>query len=158
MTPSRLTSGARQFLRRFSRACVAAYFFSVTLRHPVATLASLVLLVAALGVFAERVELDASADSLVLENDADLAYYRAIRARYGSDDLLVMTYRPHAGLFDERTLAGLQSLRDELAQVERIASVISLLDVPLLEGRSFSDLQGGAPTLLAPRSTSPAPR
>lgn len=134
-----------------ARQAVATGYFAATLRHPVATLAAVGVLVAALGVFVERVELDASADSLVLERDADLAYYRGIRARYGSDDFVVVTYRPAGALFDRATLARIQSLRDELAGLERIASVTTLLDVPLLDGRTFADLQGGASTLLAPQ-------
>jgi hypothetical protein len=134
-----------------ARQAVATGYFAATLRHPVATLAAIGLLVAALGVFVERVELDASADSLVLERDADLAYYRDIRARYGSDDFVVVTYRPEGALFDEATLARIKSLRDDLAGLERIASVTTLLDVPLLDGRTFADLQAGAPTLLAPQ-------
>ena len=35
-------------------------------------------------IFVPRVHLDASGDSLLLENDEDLRYYRSIRARYGS--------------------------------------------------------------------------
>ena len=40
--------------------------------------------------------LDASADSLVLEHDEALHYYRSIRARYGSDYYLIATYTPVA--------------------------------------------------------------
>ena len=39
-------------------------------------------------------ELDASSDSLLLENDEDLRYYRNIKARYGDDEFLVVTISP----------------------------------------------------------------
>jgi predicted RND superfamily exporter protein len=122
-------------------------FFAATLHHPRWTLAALALLVVALGAFAGRVELDASADSLVLEQDADLAYYRSMRARYGGDDFLIVTYRPRGALFEKPALDRLAALRDELARLARVSAVTSLLDVPLLEGQSFADARQDARTL-----------
>ena len=77
--------------------------------------------------------LSASADSLVLENDQALHYYRAIKARYGSDDFLIVTYTPNRELFDETVLADLQKLRDGLGALQGVGSVISILDVPLID-------------------------
>jgi predicted RND superfamily exporter protein len=68
----------------------------------------------------------------VLEGDQDLRYYRSVRARYGSDDFLIITYTPKQGLFTPASLAHLRKLRDSLLSLERIESVISILDVPLI--------------------------
>ncbi|MDH5354436.1 MAG: transporter, partial [Gammaproteobacteria bacterium] len=74
------------------------------LRQPVIAL----MLTAALAAFfishITEFELDASADSLILENDAALKYYRGVRERYGSDDFLIVTYSPKGPLFGEATL------------------------------------------------------
>ena len=78
-------------------------------------------------------QLDASADSLILENDQSLQYYRSVRSRYGSDDSLYVTYSPEGDLFDEAVLADLKTLRDKLAALENIKAVTSMLDVPLIE-------------------------
>ncbi|MGR9093150.1 MAG: efflux RND transporter permease subunit, partial [Gammaproteobacteria bacterium] len=83
--------------------------------------------------FGQRFRLDVSAESLVLENDADLEYYREITKRYGSDDYLIVTYTPAGDLFAPSSLATLRALRDELDSLERVSSVVSLLDVPLLQ-------------------------
>ena len=64
------------------------------LSHPKITLLCVTLVIAFFACYAPKFKLDASADSLVLENDAALEYYRAIRARYGSDDSLILTYTP----------------------------------------------------------------
>ena len=85
------------------------------------------------GYFAQDFRLDVSAESLVLENDADLDYYRSTTSRYGSDDYLIVTYSPESNLFSSHSLNQLRALRDELKQIERVQSVISLLDVPLLQ-------------------------
>lgn len=99
-----------------------------------------------IGIFAfhlPQFKLDASGDSLVLENDADLRYYRRIAERYGTNDVLVLTYTPRADLFAETTLADLKKLRDELRRLEEVESVTTILDVPLLYTTdvSLSDVQ-----------------
>jgi len=104
----------------------------VVLRRPVATLIAVTAITLSLGWYAQYFSLDASADSLILEQDADLDYYRYVRARYGSDDFLIVTYTPQAELFAEETLADIASMRDELASLANIASVTTILDVPLV--------------------------
>jgi predicted RND superfamily exporter protein len=70
-------------------AALLSLYNRIVLGHPVACLLSVLLLVLGIGWFARDFRLDASADSLVLENDADLRYYREVRQRYVSDDFLV---------------------------------------------------------------------
>jgi uncharacterized protein len=108
-------------------------YYRLVLRHPLWAIAVVTLLLAAAVHQAQHFKLDASADSLVLEGDQDLAYYREVRARYGSDDFLIVTYAPQADLFADDTLAHLQRLRDELQALPRVVSVTSILDVPLLD-------------------------
>lgn len=122
------------------------------LGHPLATLIVVTLLVAALGVFAPRMELNASADSLMLEDDEDLDYNRTLRARYGSDDFLIVTYSPAADLFSEAVLERLGRLRDELRAVEGVSSVTTILDVPLLQSPpiDLDDLPDGVRLLSDP--------
>ncbi|MEN8177854.1 MAG: MMPL family transporter [Pseudomonadota bacterium] len=101
--------------------------------RPRLTLLVIALITGFFACFASDFRLDASADSLVLENDRALQYYRSIKARYGSDDFLVITYTPKEDLFSEQVLTDLRELRDELAAMSRITSVITILDVPLIQ-------------------------
>jgi predicted RND superfamily exporter protein len=110
----------------------------LVLGKPVATLLVVFLITAFFGWFVPALEIDISADSLVLENDADLRYYNAIRARYGSDDYLILTYTPQGRLFERETLDDLRKLRDSLNSIERVESVISILDVPLVQSPPMS--------------------
>ena len=91
-------------------------------------------------------KLDASAESIVLEHDEDLKYYRSTREVYGSDDFVVITYTPFEDLLSPTSLAGLKSLRDELSQLDRVKTVITILDVPLLNSPkvAISELADGA--------------
>lgn len=125
---------------------------ALVIGRPVATLVAVALSVAVLGVFAPRMELSASADSLMLEDDADLDYNRTLRARYGSDDFLVVTFSPTGDLFSETVLATLGALRDELAAVEGVSNVLSILDVPLLQSPpiDLDELPDGVNTLADP--------
>lgn len=109
------------------------FYGAVVLGRPVATLIVVMLLVASLGYFAPRMELAASADSLMLKDDRELDYNRTLRARYGSDDFLVVTYSPKVDLFSEPALESIGRLRDELRAVEGVSQVVSMLDVPLLQ-------------------------
>lgn len=103
---------------------------------------------------AQSFRLDASADSLVLEGDSDLAYYDQVTDRYGSSEFLVVTYTPDGELFADETLQTLKRLRDDLAAIEGISEVTSILDVPLIESPpiSLAQIAQGANTLLDPET------
>ena len=85
-----------------------------------------------LGFQAKDFRLDASADSLILENDQDYKYFREINKKYGTARYLLMTYKPKGELFSPETLSKLGSLRDELREIKRVSNVLTILDVPLL--------------------------
>jgi predicted RND superfamily exporter protein len=110
----------------------------LVLGKPVATLLLMFLITAFFGWFVPALKIDISADSLVLENDEALRYYYSIRARYGSDDYLILTYTPRGRLFDKKTLDDLRTLQDSLAAIERVESVISILNVPLVQSPPVS--------------------
>ena len=133
-------------------AALLKLYERVVLRHPLATLLISLVVISAVSVFAKNFRLDASADSLVLENDQDLKYYRSISARYGSDDFLVISYSPHQDLFAPETLADLRQLSESLQQIKRVGSVMSILDVPLIDSPrlSLGDLSQEVRTLETP--------
>lgn len=84
-------------------------------------------------------KLDASADSLTLEYDEDLNYFRETSKRYGSDNFLIITFSPKSGdLFDQDNLDTLSSISDQLKDISGIAATISMLDVPLLYSPKIS--------------------
>ncbi len=84
------------------------------------------------GMEVKNLAIDASAESLLLENDPDLAYFREINKKYGSDDFLLVSFTPKHGVFSEPGLATLAELRDAFKQLPRVAQVQSILDVPLV--------------------------
>ena len=121
----------------------------LVLERPRTVLAALLLVLAFFAVQAKHFALDASADALLLENDQDLKTYRASLARYRTQDLLIVTYRPQDDLFSAASLDGLAKLTQELESVESVDDVFSLLDVPLLTstGVTLGKLGSDVPTL-----------
>jgi len=112
---------------------LSALYEKLVLKHPVITILFTLIISVFFASQAKDFKLDASADSLVLENDQALKYYRSIKARYGSDDFLIITYTPEKDLFSESTLADIKQLRDKLKALDKVEKVTSLLDVPLIE-------------------------
>ncbi|MDG1192757.1 MAG: MMPL family transporter, partial [Arenicellales bacterium] len=96
--------------------------------------------------------MDASADSLLLDDDQDLKAYRELSDRYGSKNFLVVAIVPDAPLFNRVTLDQMQSLASELTEIPGVESVNSILDVPLLlqSGGSLTELAGNFRTLRDP--------
>ncbi len=76
--------------------------------------------------------LDASSDSLIVETDPDLALWREVGERYGGGDFLLVTFTPERDLLATESIATVQALRDRLAEVDGVASILSMVDVPLL--------------------------
>jgi predicted RND superfamily exporter protein len=119
------------------------------LGRPLVTLLVIAVITIACGWFAKDFGLDATTDSLTLERDEDLTYYRSIRARYEPDDFLIVTFTPSEDLFSEQVLADLKQLRDALAAIPGVDSVVSILDVPLIQSPplDLQDLGSGVRTL-----------
>ena len=76
----------------------------VVLQQPYLVLFVLFLVLAFFGLQAKNFTLDASADSLLLEDDKDLQTFRKAAGRYESRDLLLVTYEPDDELFSKVSL------------------------------------------------------
>ena len=77
-------------------------------------------------------KLDASSDSLVLETDEDLKYYREISEDYSSSDFLIVIFEPKKDLFSKEVISQVRSMVDSFTEIEGVESVLSYLDAPLL--------------------------
>ena len=101
--------------------------------HPKWTLLVVGLLILLIATGVRNFQLDASAESLVLENDQDMVNYRMVNERFGTSEFLLVAYTPKWPLFSQPSLTLLKSIRDDLAELDRVASINTILDVPLLE-------------------------
>ncbi|MDC0205336.1 MMPL family transporter [Pelagibacteraceae bacterium] len=103
------------------------------IEKPKFTLSILIVLLLSFGYFSKNFQLDASSDTLLLENDPDLKYLREVSANYGHKDYFVLTYSPNENLLSPNTITNLTNLKNELINLEWSNNVITILDVPLLK-------------------------
>jgi hypothetical protein len=124
------------------------------LRSPRASLCALALVSAVCCWGLRGFRADASGDSLVLEHDDDVRFYRAVSGRYDNSDFIVVAYQPSEGLFAKAALDRLRKVRDEIGRIPGISSVITILDVPLLRNPPgpLSDLKKNMKTLESPKA------
>ena len=110
-----------------------SYFYQKNIiEKPKAVLIILLLFLIGFGFFTKDFRLDASSDTLLLENDPDLQYLREINERYGSKEFLILTYTPDELMISEKSLNNLLSLKYKIQSLNWVHSVITLLDIPLL--------------------------
>ena len=97
-------------------------------------------------------QLDASSDTLLLDNDPDLKVYRENSRKYGSSDFLVVSFTPNQNIFSKDTIEVLTSFVNELNEIDGINNVLSFLDVPLLtyQEQSINELSENLITLKTP--------
>ena len=119
----------------------------LVLRHPWLALFLVALLVAGSATQLEKIKLDASADSLMLQGDPSLEFYRQISAEYSSEEFLLITWQPHAPLLSDESLNPLRQMADELRTLDGVSSVVTVWDVPLLESPpvTLSDISSPEP-------------
>ena len=124
-------------------------YLGLILKRPRLILGLVVLALVYLGYQITRLEVDASAETLVLEDDKDLRLSRIVNGRYETPDFLVITFSPVGDLLAEKTLETLGRLKADLLKLERVESVDSILDVPLMESppKPLKELLKDVPTL-----------
>ena len=130
----------------------AQAYDNLVLGKPKLVLAVLLTILVFFGYHAKDFKLDASADSLLLEDDVDLKIFRQINERYPSNDLLVVTFTPEKDLFSDETIESLKTLRGELKKVSSVDSVFTLLDAPLFKSSNvpLAELIKDIPSLEKP--------
>ena len=82
--------------------------YDALLLNPKLVLVVLFSILVFFGYHAKDFKLDASADTLLLEDDRDLQVFRSIQERYPTNDLLIVTYTPTENLFSDQALEPLK--------------------------------------------------
>ena len=105
---------------------------NIVLNNPKSIFIILIITLITFSYFSKEFKLDASSDTLLIEGDPDLEYLREITERYGAKDFLVLTYTPNDPITYDNTINNLLSLKYKLQSLDWVHSVITILDVPLL--------------------------
>ena len=80
---------------------VINFYDFLIIERPYLSLIAALLIISFFSLSIKDFKMDASADSLVLENDQALKYYRATNARYGTEDFVVITFKPNNGIYNK---------------------------------------------------------
>ena len=105
------------------------------IEKPKFVLSILIILLLYFSYYSKNFQLDASSDTLLLENDPDLNYLREVNKKYKSKDFLVLTYthEPSESFKSENTIKNVSLLKNSLQNLNWVDNVITVLDVPLLK-------------------------
>ena len=126
------------------------FYDYLILKRPYLSLFSALLIISFFTLSIQDFKMDASADSLVLENDQALKYFRATSARYSTEDFVVITFKPNNGIYNKESLLLLDNIsKDIKSNIPDVSNVLTILDVPLLDSPKvgFSDLSKEQRTL-----------
>lgn len=120
---------------------------ALVLRRPWLSLFLVVLLTGAMATQLHKITIDASADSLMLQGDPSLEFYRQVTKEYSAEDFLLITWQPNAPLLSPQSLQPLGEMAEALRTLDGVSSVVTILDVPLLESPpvTLSDMTSVVP-------------
>ncbi|MBD1135105.1 MMPL family transporter [Pelagibacterales bacterium SAG-MED47] len=108
------------------------FYQNTILRNPKFVFVILIISLLSFGYYSKDFRLDASSETLLIEGDPDLKYLQEITKKYGSKDFLILTYTPNNKMVSDESINNLLSLKYKIQSLNWVHSVITLLDIPLL--------------------------
>ncbi len=108
------------------------FYQNFILKNPKVLFALLIVALISFGYQSKNFRLDASSETLLIDGDPDLEYLQELNKRYGSKEFLILTYTPNEGMITDTSINNLLSLKYKIQSLEWVYSVVTLLDIPLL--------------------------
>ena len=123
--------------------------FRLIVAFPKITLALFTALALFFGYYSTKLEIDASTQTLLLDNDKDLQIWREVSKRYETPNFLVLAYTPAGDLLAPETIRKIAQMDAAFSKLNFVASVTDITNVPLLlnKGGGMSELLKHIPTL-----------
>ncbi len=110
----------------------AQFYQNTILKNSKFTFIFLLIAILTFGYHAKDFKLDASSETLLIDGDPDLKYLQDISKRYGAKEFLILTYTPKEEMVSDVSINNLLSLKYKIQSLSWVHSVITLLDIPLL--------------------------
>ena len=82
----------------------ARLYQNAVIQKPKAILTLLIFCLLFFGFYTKDFKLDASSDTLLIENDPDIKYLREVTERYGAKEFLVLTYTPKESIISDKSI------------------------------------------------------
>ena len=111
---------------------LANFYQKNVIQKPRLIFSLLIICLLVFGYFSKNFKLDASSETLLIEGDPDLKYLNEITQRYGAREFLVLTYTPEENMISSNSINNLQNLKNKIQSLNWVHSVVTLLDIPLL--------------------------
>ena len=111
---------------------LAKFYENYIIQKPKLILCILSLILITSLYYSKDFKLDASSETLLLEGDPDLKYLNEINEKYNAREFLVLTYSPKDSMLSDKSINNLLSLKYRIQSLDWVHSVVTLLDVPLL--------------------------
>ncbi|CZE49925.1 efflux RND transporter permease subunit [Campylobacter geochelonis] len=112
--------------------------FRLLVAYPKSVLALVLALFVVLGFYSSKLEIDASSQTLLLENDKDFQIAKEVDKRYQTPNFLVVAYTPKDDILAPNTLNLITNLSADLEKFDFVKSVLNITNVPLLENKDGS--------------------
>lgn len=117
-------------------------FLKLIISYPKTTFLGTLFICLFLSFFAFKISVDASAESLLLEDDIDLKTFREISKHYKNDNFLILAFKPQDGnLFSKTNLSKLKKIHYELEKAPLVNRVFSIINAPLLQSSENTDFK-----------------
>ncbi|MBI3268262.1 MAG: MMPL family transporter [Planctomycetes bacterium] len=107
-------------------------FSALVLRRPWLPIALVLLFAVGFGRLVPRFGIDASSESLLLENDPSLVLYDRSHLIFGSDDYVMVAFSP-GDPFSDEAIRHTELLSEKFLELPGVDSVLSLTEIPLLK-------------------------
>lgn len=108
-------------------------FFKFIIKYNYLALFITIAFVISIATFIPKLQIDASAETLLLDDDKDLQIAREVAKKYKSPEILVVAFSPKDELLSKQSLDDLRGLTRDLEKLDFISSTTSILNVPLFQ-------------------------
>ncbi|PIF04723.1 MAG: hypothetical protein CSA86_00775 [Arcobacter sp.] len=114
------------------------FYDKYLLRYSKFSFAILLLFMVVMLNFVFKLEIDTSAETLLLKDDKDLAFTREISKRFTAPDFILLAYSVEDDLLSDENIQNIQNIQNEILKLKNIESITSILTVPLLQSPAVS--------------------
>ena len=97
---------------------VVEKYIGIILRNSLVSFSVLFIFLISLYPGISNFQLDASSDSLVLENDPDLKTFREMGNLFSDSDFLIVTLRSNEGIFNNKSLQRIEKIENEILEID----------------------------------------
>lgn len=108
-------------------------YHNYIIRYSKLVLAVLAIVIVMMVSWASHLEIDASAETLLLQNDKDLEFSRDVAKRFEAQDILVVTYSVKDDLLNQKNIDNIKELSSKISKVRIVESINNIINVPLLQ-------------------------